>query len=249
MKRLLGLLALWFGAAPMVFAAAWCTSVAPINVGQTVLGQLTTSDCAWYYTQTPQHQYYTDVYSFSGTAGQQVSILLTSPTLNTYVELYSVNDLTATPLAGDDNGGGGYNSRIPAGSGYFTLPATGTYYIWVQTADPDWTGAYTLALSGPAVVPPPAAGGTAVTVTEFYHPQFNHYFITADPGEAASLSAGNLPPWVATGQTFKVWNAAGTNITNVCRFFSNEFSPRSSHFYSNNPNECPGLAARSRWVL
>jgi hypothetical protein len=54
---------------------------------------------------------------------------------------------------------------------------------------------------------------------------------------------------VATGQTFKVWDAAGSGITNVCRFFDNEFSPKSSHFYSNASAECPSLATRSRWVL
>jgi hypothetical protein len=250
MKRFLAVLALWFGALPLALAAGWSANcVQAIAVGQTVVGQLTTSDCAWHYTSTPQHLYYTDVYSFSGTAGQQISIALTSPALNMLVELYSVNDIAATPLATDDNGGGGYNARIPAGSGYFTLPATGTYYVWAQTADPDWTGAYTLAISGAAAVPPPAGSPGVVTVTEFYHPQFNHYFITADAAETASLSAGNLPPWVPTGQTFKVWNGAGTNIVNVCRFFNNEFAPRSSHFYSNNPAECPGLATRSRWVL
>ncbi len=58
-----------------------------------------------------------------------------------------------------------------------------------------------------------------------------------------------MPPWVATGQTFKVWNAAGSGITNVCRFFNNEFSPKSSHFYSNATAECPSLATRSRWQL
>ncbi|MBK9702567.1 MAG: hypothetical protein IPO75_03365 [Betaproteobacteria bacterium] len=248
MKRFLASLALWLAAAPMALAAGWGAGcIAPITVGQVVNGQLTTSDCAWYFSQTPQHQYYTDVYAFTGTAGQQISILLTSPTLDTFVELYGVNDLGATPLAGDDDGGGGYNARIPPGAGYFTLPANGTYYIWAQTSAPDWTGSYTLTLSGVAAVP----GNTpeVVTVTEFHHPQFNHYFITADPGEAASLSAGNLPPWVPTGQTFKVWNAAGNGITNVCRFFNNEFAPRSSHFYSNNPAECPSLASRSRWEL
>ena len=47
------------------------------------------------------------------------------------------------------------------------------------------------------------SGGTSprrVTLTEFYHPQFNHYFLTADSTETAYLSAGNLPP-VGTDRT------------------------------------------------
>jgi hypothetical protein len=250
MKRFVILLALWLGLLPAALAAGWPAGcITPIALEQPANGQLTTADCSWFYSQTPQNRFYTDVYSFSGTAGQQVSILLTSPTLDTYLDLYGVNDLAATPLASDDDGGGNFNSRIPPGSGYFTLPTTGTYYIWAGSAVPDRTGAYTLTVTAAAAPPPPSGTPAAITVTEFYHPQFNHYFITAFPEEAASLRAGNLPPWVATGQTFKVWNAAGSGITNVCRFFNNEYSPKSSHFYSNAVAECPSLATRSRWVL
>lgn len=98
-----------------------------------------------------------------------------------------------------------------------------------------------------------ASGGTSppgfVTVTEFYHPQFNHYFDTADPAERALLAAGNLPPWVPTGLTFKAWGHPGTNITNVCRFFSASFAPLSSHFYTNSPLACPSLQNGGVWVL
>jgi len=88
-----------------------------------------------------------------------------------------------------------------------------------------------------------------VTVTEFHHPGFNHYFITAYADEAAHLAAGGLPPWVPTGHTFKVWGGPDQGITNVCRFFSETFAPRSSHFYSNNPVECPGLSTGGVWQL
>jgi hypothetical protein len=94
-----------------------------------------------------------------------------------------------------------------------------------------------------------ALTSAVATVTEFYHPQFNHYFITADPPEAAGLAAGNLLPWVASVEAFKAWNAAGIGIANVCRFFNKEFAPKNSHFCSHDPAECPGLATRSRWVL
>ncbi len=87
------------------------------------------------------------------------------------------------------------------------------------------------------------------TVTEFYHPQFNHYFITADAGETALLTAGQLPPWVPTGLKFKAWSGPGTNITNVCRFFSASFAPLSSHFYSNDPLACPALKDGGVWAL
>jgi len=87
------------------------------------------------------------------------------------------------------------------------------------------------------------------TVTEFYHPLFNHYFITADAGETALLTTGQLPPWVPTGLTFTAWNRPGLNITNVCRFFSATFAPLSSHFYSNDPLACPALQEGGVWLL
>jgi hypothetical protein len=121
-----------------------------------------------------------------------------------------------------------------------------------------WLAAFAAAQSGPdgGIAPmSPAAEAKAlptaaqVTVTEFHHPGFNHYFITAYADEAAHLAAGGLPPWVPTGHTFKVWGGPDQGITSVCRFFSATFAPRSSHFYSNNPAECPGLSAGGVWQL
>lgn len=86
-------------------------------------------------------------------------------------------------------------------------------------------------------------------VVEFHHPAFDHYFITSYPGEADSLAGGHLPPWVATGRTFRVWGGPAPGIANVCRFFSTTFAPRSSHFYSHAAAECPGLAAGGVWAL
>jgi hypothetical protein len=46
-----------------------------------------------------------------------------------------------------------------------------------------------------------------------------------------------------------VWTRPQTDVTNVCRFFSDTFAPKSGHFYSNDPIECPGLQAGGVWVL
>jgi hypothetical protein len=221
--------------------SASCINRSPSGVDRR---QLTTSDCAWHYTSTPQHSYYTDVYAFSGTAGQQISVTMTSPTLDVYLEIYNVNDFAAAPVAADDDGGGGYNARIPASSGYFTLPASGTYYIWAQTADPDWTGAYTLTLSGAGTTLPTPA---ETTVYEFYHPQTQHYFITSYADEIALLSRARSrrgsPPGIV-----QVWSGVGTNNP-VCRFYTDKFASKPSHFYSSVPAECPGLANGGVWTL
>jgi len=119
-----------------------CPSTA-IAAGQTINGTLTTSDC--FFTGST---HYVDVYTFNGTAGQQISINMTSGTFDTY--LYLINSSNQT-LAENDDGGGGTNSRIPAFSGFFTLPATATYTIYATSFSSDGitgsTGSYTLSLS------------------------------------------------------------------------------------------------------
>jgi len=75
-----------------------------------------------------------------------VAILLTSSAFDTYLYLIGTD---GTLIALNDNGGGGSNSRIPAISGYYTLPSTGTYTIEVTSYATNVTGSYTLSLTGP----------------------------------------------------------------------------------------------------
>ena len=114
------------------------TSISP---GQTINATLNT-DCM--FTGTSR---YVDPYNFSGTAGQQVVILMTSTSFDTYLFLDGPNGQT---IAQDDDGGGGLNSRIPANVGSFTLPTTGTYRIFGTSFSIDGTtgstGTYSLSL-------------------------------------------------------------------------------------------------------
>jgi hypothetical protein len=56
-----------------------------------------------------------------------------------------LKDPSGKVIASNDDGGGGTNSRIPASTGTFTLPAiTGTYVIEVTTYSSGKTGAYTV---------------------------------------------------------------------------------------------------------
>lgn len=218
-----------------------------LSVGQTVNGQISTNNDCYWYGSDPDGRWYTDIYTFSGTAGQQVAIAMDGaggfdPDLTLFL---GNTNAAASKIAYDNSGGGGLNARIPPGGGYITLASTGTYVIWASALFTNTGGNYTLTLSPGSAAP---AVGEA-TVTEFYHSQFNHYFITADAGEAAWLAAGNLPPWAPTGQTFKVWNGTGSNILNVCRFFTTKFAPKSSHFYSHDRMECPGLSGGGVWQL
>ncbi len=111
----------------------------PIGLGQSMNGTLAISDCSL------GDGTYVDAYSFSGTANQQVSILMTSSAFDTY--LYLLNpDGSVLRINDDLNPGVDTNSRIPA-TGYFTLPANGTYTILANSFDAGATGAYVLTLT------------------------------------------------------------------------------------------------------
>jgi hypothetical protein len=121
-----------------------CASPTGISVGQTpVNGNLATTDCN-NSSMARGAGYYTDRYSFSGSAGQQVYILLTSTVFDTFLYL---RNPSGTVIAQDDDGGGSTNSRIPAGSGYYGLPSSGTYTIEVTSYSSGKTGAYTLLIN------------------------------------------------------------------------------------------------------
>jgi hypothetical protein len=83
-------------------------------------------------------------------------------------------------------------------------------------------------------------------VVEFFDPDLNNYFITADPTEQAFVDSGAVGRWQRTGNTFA---AGGPN--QVCRFYGNSninpatgtFYGPNSHFYTADPAECAGLKA------
>ncbi|HEX8072677.1 MAG TPA: pre-peptidase C-terminal domain-containing protein, partial [Pyrinomonadaceae bacterium] len=127
--------------------AGTCPST-PLGVGQTVGGMLDAGDC-----RLPADGSFLDVYTFAGTQGQQLSVSMaaSSSGLDPFLFLLSP---TGTELAADNNGGGGTTARIPAGGGTFTLPATGTYTLYANSAAANQTGGYTLSL-----LPPPIPAG------------------------------------------------------------------------------------------
>ncbi|MDX2033321.1 MAG: zinc-dependent metalloprotease family protein [Blastocatellia bacterium] len=118
----------------------------PLLLGQTASGSLGAGDCVL------NDGSYVDLYSFSGTTGQQISISHSSAQFDAYLLLAGPD---GNVIAQDDNGGGGANARIPAGSGLYTLPATGSYTIYANSLTAGETGSYSL---GTAVSPPTPAG-------------------------------------------------------------------------------------------
>ena len=107
-----------------------------IACGSTVSEALTTTGSCVLSDNT-----YVDFYGFNGTAGQQVTINLTSTVFDTYLFLL---DPTATVVSqNDDIAMGNTNSRI-----IFTLTSSGSWFIAVNQFDANEPeGAYSLSLT------------------------------------------------------------------------------------------------------
>jgi len=90
-----------------------------------------------------------------------------------------------------------------------------------------------------------AAGPTAaVNVIEFYHRGLDHYFISTNPLEIASLDSGATKGWARTGRSFKVYPAPQAGASAVCRFY---IPPHlgDSHFFGRGIEECAATAQKN----
>jgi hypothetical protein len=89
------------------------------------------------------------------------------------------------------------------------------------------------ALAVIALLAAQAAHAGLGTATEFYNPKNNHYFLTANPAEAAALDAGtNVKGWTRTGGQFSVFTEPAEALSAVCRFFGTPGKGPDSHFYT-----------------
>lgn len=92
-------------------------------------------------------------------------------------------------------------------------------------------------------------GGTKVLAIEYYNAGFDHYFVTAIADEITKLDNGTFVGWQRTGLRFSVYATAGApgGASTVRRFFSTSFAPKSSHFYTANPDEFNVVLANPNW--
>ena len=84
---------------------------------------------------------------------------------------------------------------------------------------------------------------------EFYNAALDHYFITAEPAEAAMLDAGVIVPgWRRTGFEFKVHAPDSPNGVSACRFFGTPGIGPNSHFFTINAAECAKVKNEPAWT-
>jgi hypothetical protein len=102
-----------------------------IAYGQQLQGRLEPGD------QQMQDSTFADVWMFQGTAGQTITIDLTSDQFDSYLQLL---DASQNRLAEDDDSGGNLNARVT-----YTIPANAQYRIVVNNyGSSRRTGLYTL---------------------------------------------------------------------------------------------------------
>lgn len=180
---------------------------APISMGQTINGTLSTSDCPL------GDGSYIDAYTFNGTSGQQIAILMTSSAFDTFLYLLLPD---GSVLSLNDDGGGGTNSRIPPGSQFYTLPGSGSFTILANSFDPGATGPYSLTLSEQET--------HTVTVSSV-NPD-SGVIVTVTPPDRSGLLNGATPfartyykfttvsllaPGTAGGNVFRKWQKDGVD--------------------------------------
>jgi hypothetical protein len=104
--------------------------------------------------------------------------------------------------------------------------------------------------SEPSIPTPPSE------VFHYWHRQFDHYFITADNWEKLGLETGRFWGWDRTSPflgtppalRFGMYREIGQDRTVVCRFFSDRFAPKSSHFYAVGDAECDAVKLNRDWT-
>ena len=120
---------------------------------------------------------------------------------------------------------------------YAALPTDGVNALYA-----DGTTRQNLAINFAGATATVVAGPPIVTVVEYHHAGFDHYFITPDADEKDALDARTPPfqDWSRTGFSFNAYAKAGAPAASVaiCRLFNDHFAPKSSHFYAPHEFGC-----------
>lgn len=135
-------------AAALAAAAAPAAAQGPIAYGQTVRGELGPDD-----PQIDDGSWY-DVWTFTGRAGQRVSITMRSDDFDAFLAVGPDAVECNGDCHTDDDGAGGTDASV-----VFTLPASGRYEVRANSLLEGEAGAYTLTLQDRGVPGPARARG------------------------------------------------------------------------------------------
>jgi hypothetical protein len=91
------------------------------------------------------------------------------------------------------------------------------------------------------------ASAETVRAVEYFHPAFEHYFVTSNSAEIAALDNGAVEGWFRTGQRYRVDDAQAAGLEPVCRFHTAAFAGKSTHFFTASAAECDLLKSSALW--
>jgi len=106
-------------------------------------------------------------------------------------------------------------------------------------------------------VPSTCLGGrlpSTAWLIEYHNTILDHYFMTADPAEAAAIDAGRAGPgWSRTGDAYLVYASVlgtlGFDVSAACRFYGTPGRGPNSHFLTVDAKECAAVMADPGWSL
>lgn len=186
-------------------AAAPLAAQTPIGFGQTVTGTLAAGDLV-----AGDDTYY-DEYVFAARHGERATVILRSDDFDAYLSLGQRQDGDWLLLDGNDDGGGGTDSRVDA-----VIAGDGTFVIRANTLSAGESGRYTLSLeSGAPPAPAPApttvalrpgqsvtgilGAGDALALDDSY---YDLYSLSGDPGEPVTITlrSDDFDAWLTVGR-------------------------------------------------
>lgn len=121
---------------------------------------------------------------------------------------------------------------------------------------PPYTALATFALTVPArtsTYPPPP--GPIARVARYFNVDTGFYFMTSSDPEQIAIESGTFAGWQPVNvdpmepNNFGFFRDAGAGRANVCRFFSEAFAPKGSHFFSAEPAECESVKRNPLWIF
>ena len=121
--------------------------------------------------------------------------------------------------------------------------------LWKATGNPLHPGDLDFVLTRLIGVETAAPIRPLVDAVEYYHPRLEHYFLTADAVEIGALDSGVFPGWWRTGQRLHVYADPGADRAPVCRFYTDAFAGKATHFYTASPAECEYVKRLPQWMF
>ena len=92
-----------------------------------------------------------------------------------------------------------------------------------------------------------ATAPTTIELIEYYHAEWDHYFMTGIADEITKLDNGTFVGWARTGLSFKAYPIGDAERRDRVPVLQHAFDPRSSHFYTPFADECAIVKTNPDW--